>query len=226
MTKTTEEQPVINVEEVYSKTEKYVEDNKNYLSIIAVVLVAVIGGYFAYTKLYIEPLEEEARQQMWKAEQYFEIDSFDLALNGDGNYFGFLQIIEDYGMSKPGNLAQYYTGICYLRKGEYDKAIEHLENFDSDDQMVGSVATGAIGDAYMETGKTEEAISQYLKAAEQHENNFTSPVYLMKAGLAYELTGDFNNAKKVYQKINQDYPESTEGRSIDKYLSRAEAYAN
>lgn len=226
MTKTTEEQPVINVEEVYSKTEKYVEDNKNYISIIAVVLVAVIGGYFAYTKLYIEPLEQEARQQMWKAEQYFEIDSFDLALNGDGNYFGFLQIIEDYGMSKPGNLAQYYAGICYLRKGEYDKAIEHLENFDSDDKMVGPVATGAIGDAYMETGKTEEAISQYLKAAEQNENNFTSPVYLMKAGLAYESSGDYNNAKKVYQKINQDYPESAEGRSIDKYLARAEAFAN
>lgn len=218
------EEPIINVEQAYTKTEHYIEENKNRLATIAVVIAAVVGGYFAYKFLYIQPMDEEAQKQMWKAEQYFEKDSFDLALNGDGNYFGFLQIIDDYGLSKTANLAHYYAGISYLRKGEFENAIEHLEDFNSDDEMLAPIAIGAIGDAYMELGKTEDALSQYVKAAEMRDNQFTAPLYLMKAGLAYELQGDYSGAKKVYEKIKKDYSETTEGRNVDKYLARVESF--
>lgn len=218
------EEPIINVEQAYTKTEHYIEENKNRLATIAVVIAAVVGGYFAYKFLYIQPMDDEAQKQMWKAEQYFEKDSFDLALNGDGNYFGFLQIIDDYGLSKTANLAHYYAGISYLRKGEFENAIEHLESFDSDDEMLAPIAVGAIGDAYMELGKTEDALSQYVKAAEMRDNQFTAPLYLMKAGLAYELQGDYSGAKKVYEKIKKDYSETTEGRNVDKYLARVESF--
>lgn len=220
------EEPIIDVEQAYSKTEHYIEENKNRLATIALVIVAIVGGYFAYKYLYIQPMDEEAQKQMWKAEQYFEKDSFDLALNGDGNYFGFLQIIDDYNLSKTADLAHYYAGICYLRKGEYETAIEHLENFDSDDEMLAPIAAGAIGDAYLELGRTEDALSQYVKAAEMKDNNFTAPLYLMKAGLAYELQGDYSGAKKVYEKIKKDYAETTEGRNVDKYLARVESYVS
>ncbi len=217
-------EPIIDVEVAYSKTEQFIEDNKNRLALVAIILTVLFGGYFAYKYLYIQPMDEEAQKQMWKAEQYFEKDSFDLALNGDGNYFGFLQIISDYGLSKTANLAQYYSGICYLRKGEFENAIEYLEDFDSDDEMLAPIAAGAIGDAYMELGKTDEAVSHYVSAAEMEDNQFTAPVYLMKAGLAFELQNDFSGAKKVYQKIKKDYPETMEGKNVDKYLARAESY--
>ena len=210
-----------NVEETYSRAEKYIEENKKSLSIIIGAIVVIIGGYFAFKKLYLAPKELEAQDDMFVAEQYFEKDSLDKAINGDGNYLGFKQIVEDYGFTKSANLARYYLGISYLKKGQFELAIEELEQFDSDDEMLGPLATGAIGDAQSELGKTDEAIEYYLKAAKQKSNKFTTPIFLMKAGLAYEEKKDFAGALQVYEQIKNDYAESTEGRNIQKYIVRA-----
>lgn len=216
---------LVDVEEVYSKTEKYIEDNKRSLGIIVGAILVIIGGYFAWTKLYVGPKEQEAQKEMFMAEQYFEKDSLDKAINGDGNYYGFQYIVDEYGVTKSGNLAHYYLGISYLKKGEFEKAIEHLEEFEAEDQVVAPVATGALGDAHMELGKTEDAIKFYIKAAKEGNNKFVSPIFLMKAGLAYEEKNDYKNAVKVYEQIKSEYPESTEGREIEKYLARARGLA-
>lgn len=216
---------LVDVQEVYSKTEHYIEENKRSLAIIAGGILLIIAGYFAWDKLYIGPKEVEAQKEMFMAEKYFEQDSIKKAINGDGNYKGFKYIIDEYGFTKSENLAHYYLGICYLKSGEYQNAIDQLNEFDSDDQVVGPIAVGAIGDANMELGKTEDAISFYLKAAKLKENKFTTPIYLMKAGLAYEDSKNYTNAVKIYEQIKSDYAETTEGREIDKYLARAKALA-
>ncbi|RMG76763.1 MAG: hypothetical protein D6707_11965 [Bacteroidetes bacterium] len=223
MSKKEQEEVIVDVEEVYSKTEKYIEENKNSLSIIIGAVLVVVAGYFGYKYMYVEPLEQEAQEQIWKAEQYFEQDSFRLALNGDGNYFGFLQIADNYSVTKTGNLANYYAGICYLRLGDYNNAIEYLKNFDSDDALVAPVASGAIGDAYMELGNTREAIDFYLKAANQSKNNFTSPIYYMKAAMAYESLNDYKNSADIYEILIKDFSDTKEGRMAVKYLARAKA---
>lgn len=214
---------LVDVEEVYSKTERYIEDNKRSLGIIMGAILVVIGGYFAWTKLYVGPKEQEAQKEMFMAEQYFEKDSLDKAINGDGNYYGFQYIVDEYGVTKSANLAHYYLGISYLKKGEFQKAIDHLNEFDGEDQVVAPIATGALGDAHMELGQTDEAIKHYIRASKEGNNKFVAPIYLMKAGLAYEEKNDFKNAVKVYEQIKTDYTESTEGREIDKYLARARA---
>jgi tetratricopeptide (TPR) repeat protein len=225
MAENTTDQPLVDVEEVYSKTEKYLDENKKSLAIILGAILLMVGGYFAWAKLYVGPQEKEAQAAMFMAERYFEKDSLDKAINGDGQFDGFKKIVEEYGVTKSGNLAHYYLGVCYLRTGEYQKAIEHLKEFDADDHIVGSIAIGGIGDAHMELGKIDDAIEHYLKAAKHDENRFTAPIYLMKAGLAYEDKKDYKNAVKVYEQIKNDYPESTEGRDIEKYLSRSRALA-
>lgn len=216
---------LVDVQEVYSKTEHYIEQNKRSLAIIGGGILLIIAGYFAWDKLYIGPKEIEAQKDMFMAEKYFEQDSINKAINGDGNNKGFKYIIEEYGFTKAENLAHYYLGICYLKKGEYQNAIDQLNEFESDDQVVGPIAVGAIGDANMELGKADEAISYYLKAAKLKENKFTTPIYLMKAGLAYEDQKNYINAVKIYEQIKSDYSETTEGREIDKYLARAKALA-
>ncbi|MFN7015454.1 MAG: tetratricopeptide repeat protein, partial [Bacteroidia bacterium] len=145
---------------------------------------------------------------------------------GDGNYLGFNDIIENYGVTKSANLASYYMGICYLKKGEYENAIKYLKNFDSNDQVVAPIALGAIGDANLELGNNDEAIKYYIKAASASENKFTSPIYLMRAGMTMELAGRYKEAVEVYKKIKTDYNESAEGREVEKYLARAEAMLN
>jgi len=217
------EEVVLDVQEAYSRTERYIEDNKRSLLIIVGAIVAVIAGFFAWKKFYVEPLEAEAQGQMFMAQQYFEKDSLNKAINGDGNYKGFKYITEEYGITKSANLAHYYLGICYLRTGKFNEAITELNEFETEDEMLGPVAMGAAGDAYMEMDKKDEAAEHYLKAAKLNANKFTTPIFLMKAGMAYEELKKFDNAVKVYEQVKLDYPESTEGRDIEKYLSRAKA---
>ncbi len=226
MTKISKEQIKIDtqplqINETLSKAEQYIERNQKILIIVAASILIAIAGVFAYFNYYLKPLEAEAQEQIWGAQQYFEADSFKLALNGDGNQAGFLDIIDDYSSTKVGNLAYYYAGISYLYLGQYDEAIKHLKEFSSDDKLISAVAIGATGDAYMEKGQTDEAISFYLKAAESNENDFTTPVYLHKAGIAYEILGKNKEALELFEQIKADYKKSQEARDIDKYITRA-----
>ncbi|PKP23683.1 MAG: tetratricopeptide repeat protein [Bacteroidetes bacterium HGW-Bacteroidetes-22] len=215
------EDKIVAVEEALGRTEQFIETNQKYIMIVLAAIILVVLGYLGYTKLYIAPREAKAQSEVFMAEKYFESDSLDMALNGDGNYMGFLEIIDNYGSTKTGNLANYYAGMCYLKKGEFQQAIKYLEDFSSDELMVSSMATGAMGDAYLELGNNEKAISCYTKAAENKPNEFTSPVFYMKAGLTYELKGDFDNALKMYETIKTKYPRSLEGRDIEKYIVKA-----
>lgn len=208
------------VENALSRTEQFIEDNKKLLTIIIGAIVVIVGGYLAYRSLYLKPKQEEAQTQMFVAEQYFEKDSFRLALKGDGNNLGFIDIANEYGSTKSGNLARYYAGICHLRLKEYQKAIEYLEDFKSSDKFLGPIAVGAIGDANMELGKTKEAVEYYMKAADKVINDFTTPIFLMKAAFAYETLGDLENALKIYERVDKDYSKSQEGRKAEKYVAK------
>ncbi|MCF8309212.1 MAG: tetratricopeptide repeat protein [Bacteroidales bacterium] len=210
------------VEGALSNTEQFIENNQKLLTTIVAVIILAVLGYFGFNKFYMAPKQEEAKSQMFKAEKYFEQDSLDLALNGDGQYPGFLQIIDDYGMTKHGNLAHYYAGVCYLKKGNYNKAISHLEDFDGDETIVEPWAIGKIGDAYMQLGEMDKAVDYYLEAAKEQDNNFTSPHFLMKAGMTYEVMDKPSKAREVYKKIKDEYPESEEYKNIDKYIARTE----
>ncbi|MFZ4612610.1 MAG: tetratricopeptide repeat protein [Bacteroidia bacterium] len=214
---------LVDVQHAYSKTELYIEENKKSLAIIAAGIILVVTGYFAWDKLYVAPQEEEAQSKMFVAQQYFENDSLDKAINGDGNNPGFKTIAEDYGVTKSANLAHYYLGVCYLKKGKFEDAISELKQFDTDSEVLGPVAAGAMGDATLEMGKQEDAVALYLKAAKMNENKFTTPLYLMKAGGVYEDLKNYDIALKVYEQIKSDYVTSTEGREIEKYIARVKA---
>lgn len=206
------------VEHALSRSERYIEDNKKSLSIIIAAIIVVVGGYLLYTKVILAPKEKEAQSQIFRAEQYFEQDSFLLAIEGDGDAYGFIDVIDEYGLTNTANLAHYYAGISYLRLGQYEDAIEHLKKFDSNDKLVSVVALGAIGDAYVELNDADEAVSFFEKAANKSKNDFTSAVYLKKAGLAYESLANYKKALTAYEKIKRLYPESDEAKDIDKYI--------
>jgi tetratricopeptide (TPR) repeat protein len=217
---------IVDVEQVYSKTEDFINDNQNIILGVVGTLIAGVVLVFAYNRVYLEPLEEEAHGEMFMAEQYFEKDSFNLALDGDGNYLGFLDIADEYGNTSAGNLAHYYAGVSYLRSGQFEDAISELEAFEGAGEMLGAVALGAIGDAHMEMDDVDEALSFYEKAANSSENNFSSPVYLQKAGFAAEKAGKYDKAIDYYTQVKEKYPTTNEGRNADKYIARAEANLN
>jgi tetratricopeptide (TPR) repeat protein len=210
---------ISSVEETLTKTEQYLEENYKTLLIVLGVIILLVGlGWL--TKLYLGKRNDEAESQMFQAQKYLEVDSLKLALNGDGNYLGFLDIAKDYKFTKSANLAKYCAGICYLRLGDYNDAIDFLNKYSKKDKIVGSLAIGATGDAYVELGNLDKGISKYIEAADYANNSFNTPLYLMKAAEIYELKGKYPDALKLYQRIEDQYPESTEGTTIAKYIAR------
>jgi tetratricopeptide (TPR) repeat protein len=230
------EENLANIEQAISKTEKFVENNKKNLSYGVVALFAIVFVVLGYNKYIRIPSNEEAYSSIWHAEQYFAQDSLEWALNGYAENPGFLDIIDDYGSTPSGNLAQYYTGICYFRlaqqsEGEmandyYAKAIDYLENFDSEDINVKPMAIGAIGDCKMELGKPEKAVSLYLEAARLNDNEFVTPLFLQKAAITYSFMGKHKKALALFEEIQANYPRSNESNEIKKYIAREESYLN
>jgi len=213
----------LDLSEGVHKAEKYVKENRKSLSIIGGVALAIVGAYLGYQQFMVKPQEENAQKEMYVAERYFGQDSINLAIKGDGSFPGFEEIVSNYGSSTSGNLAQYYLGMSYLKKGEYDKAIESLSSYDAEDDVTGALALGGIAAAHLELGRTDDALKFYKKAADWDANNFTHPLYLMKTAMIYEMQKNYKDALSIYQKVKKEFPNSTEGRDIDKYIGRAEA---
>ena len=217
---------LIEVESALTKTEQFLESNQKLISIIIGSIVIVTVGYLGLNKFYIEPRNTDAKEQMFMAQNYFEKDSFNLALNGDGNNLGFLDIIDDFGSTDAGNLANYYAGVSYLHMGQFDKAIEHLKSFNTDDALLAPISLGAQGDAQLELGKTEKAIELYTEAYKINENILTSPIYMLKAGVLLESANKTADALKIYETIKLKFPDSNEGKNIDKYIARIKVKMN
>lgn len=215
------DQRLENIGETLSKTEEFIFNNQKFIGVAITIIIVTILGFFGYNRYYIEPKTTEAAEQMFQAQQYFEADSLDKALYGDGNSLGFIDIISEYNMTKPGNLANYYAGISYLKKNDFEQAIDYLEDFNADDHLISPMATGAIGDAYLELGNKNKAAAYYLEAANIDDNGFTCPLFLYKAGQVNELLGNYDKAIDIYTRIRTKYYKSNEGRSIEKNIARA-----
>ncbi len=203
----------------FAAGEDFLQRNRNLLIGLVVAVVLVVGGLVAYN-YYKNMKNEEAQSLMFPAVYYFEADSLQKALNGDGANEGLVAIAEDYGMTKAGNLAKFYAGAAYLKQGKFDDAIEYLQDFSSDDLLIQARAYALTGDAYMEKNNLAEAVNFYRKAADYKPNEFFTPAYLMKLALAQELNKDNQAAIETYDRIATQYPKSAEAVNAIKYKSK------
>jgi tetratricopeptide (TPR) repeat protein len=211
--------------EKLSKTEEFLEKNRKYVLGVGGALVLILAGFFGY-RYYQNNQNEAAHQEMFQAVYYFEADSLQLALEGDGNNLGFLELIDEYPITEAANLSHYYAGVSLLRLERFEEAIEHLKDFSSDDYMVQAKAYALTGDAYLELQETETAAEWYDKAAGYKPNEYFTPHYLMQAALAYELAGNLDEAIQRYQQIVDEYNEAAEIQAAEKSLSRLKGLAN
>lgn len=202
-----------------SKAEQFVEENKKLVFTIGGAIAVVILG-FVLGKYYISSQNETAQKELFQAVYYFESDSLNLALNGDGNNYGLLDIIDEYGMTEAANVANFYAGTAYLKQGDFDAALEHLGSFSSSDYLVQARAYSLMGDTYMELGDFDKAANYFEKAASDNPNKEFSPIYLQKAAIANEKGGDAKAALSNYEMILSDYFGATEYNDAKKHAAR------
>lgn len=218
------DETLVDIVEVKEQAEDFFERYRYFILGGVGALVLILGGYFAYTNFYLAPRQVEAVEQMQQAQMQFERDSFVLALtNPGGGFQGFLDIIENYKGTKASNLAHYYAGVSYLNLGQYDAAIDYLKDFKPSGQVLPIMKFGALGDAHSEKEEFDKAMGFYKKAASANANEAITPYYLKKIGLLHERNANWTEAEKVYRQIKEKYPDSPDGRDIEKYIIRVQA---
>ena len=208
-----------------SRTELFFEKNGKALTLGLIVLVLLGGLWVGYRNLVSKPRHEKAAELLAQAQNKFEADDADytVALNGDDNGAGFLEVIERYGSTPAGNLAKHYAGICYLKEGDLKNAAAYLAKYTPVKGIPGSVVNaqnyGLQGDIAVDEGNYKEAVRFFEKAVEAADNNATAPIFLMKAGRAYKALGDTAKAKECFERIATAYPSSFEARDIEKHIN-------
>ena len=211
----------VEVNESLESVKGFWEKNRKVIIGIATAVIVVFGGWYIYKNFIQKPKEERASEAMFKAEEYFQKDSLDVALNGDGQNKGFLYVVNNYGGTKAGNLAHFYAGVVYLKKGDFNNAIKYLKDFSTDSKQIQMVAYGRLADAYSESGKKEDAVEYYKKAGKYFpEDEFNSSEFLFRAGYLLESLNKNNEAVEVYKEIKEKYPRTEKGFTIDKYIYR------
>ena len=222
------------LDETASRTEEWVIKNQKYIFILVGLAAVLVLGFLGYDKFIQEPKESKATNDMFQSQQYFDQavngsskDSlFTLALNGADGKYGFLDIADVYSGTKSGNLSNYYAGMAYLNMKDYTNAITYLNAFSSEDDVLGPIAKGGIGDAFVQLEQPEDAYDYYVQAAQLRTNNYTTPMYLYKAGVIGLKLGNNAQALKFFNQIKSDYPDSTEAKDIDVFIGKAEAATN
>jgi tetratricopeptide (TPR) repeat protein len=196
---------------------------------ILIVCAAVIllgGGWLVYKNFVQAPNEKKASEAMFMAEEYFRMDSVNLALNGDGQHQGFLRIISKYGSTDAGNMANYYAGACFLKLGDNDKAIKHLKKFSTKAKQVQARAYKLLGDAYADKGTFADALNYYKKSAHHFEEDKTASAeaLFMAAYLADRAMKNPKEAIELYKELKEKFPQTQQGFEVDNYLAQLGVY--
>ena len=209
--------------EQLTKTENFFDKYKKIIFIAGGAIVVIVLGWIIYQKAVVDPHVEESQDSYWSAFYEWQYaDTTELAYEGTANFMGFADIASEYSGTPAGDIANYAMGIHAMEKGEFDDALAYLEDCDFEDIIVGSLVVGLMGDCYVELGDYETAAEKFEEAAAREPNEFTSPMFLKKAGLVYEALNDKPAAVDAYQKIKDEWSESVTASDIDKYIARAQ----
>lgn len=217
-----EDEVLVDIVQARESAQNFYEKNQILILGGLLLFVVIVGGYFVYTNMIKAPKEVQAASQMYRAEYQFSRDSFALALENPGSgYPGFLDIIDQYGGTEAGNLANYYAGVSYLHLGLYDAALDYLGDFNADGKVTPATKNGVMGDIYAEKGDLEQALNYYKKAMGEAKNDeYLGPYFTLKTGMLLEKQGKTAEALSLYQEIKTAYPNSTVAQDIDRYIAR------
>lgn len=213
------------------RIEAWVQKRQNYILGVIGAIALGVSAYLGYLEWIQKPKEAEAANALFYPQNHFDQalnnetaqDSlFTLALNGSEGKYGFLAIIETYKNTQAANLAHYASGMAYLKLQHYEKAIAHLEDFTSEDAILGAMATGGIGDAFSQLNQPEQALEYYEKAIAHNTNAYTTPQFLYKAGIVALDLNQKEKALEFFTRINDEFPSAQEANGIEALIGLAQ----
>lgn len=214
------------LKELVNDAEFFFERYRNVIFGVLVGLLVLVGGFLGYKNLVKLPKEKKAKDAVYAAQEMFNVDSFQLALKGTGAKLGFEAISKNYSGTGVGNTANFYSGVCHLKLGNYQEALNYLDKFKPHTDLLEARKHGCMGDAYAELKQMDKAIESYQKAGDVTDNDLTTPVYWFRAALALELKGSKKEALDLYKKVNNLYPDTQEGMASETSIAKLEQQVN
>ncbi|MDR3272239.1 MAG: tetratricopeptide repeat protein [Flavobacteriaceae bacterium] len=201
--------------------EKFLQKYAKYIGIVFGVVVLIALGYVLYQNYVITPKNTQASDLVLDAEDLYLQEKTDQALGGkNGGISGFADIAEEYGTTASGELAALYAGVIEFKKGNYQKALDFFQKFDSSDKDLKAVKYGAIADTYVELNNNDEALNYMTKAAKESTNSATAFQFNKKAGILAMAIGQNDKALAFFQTIKDKYPDTDPTGEVDAYIER------
>lgn len=212
-------------EENLNSSEAFFQKYGKQALIALVAIIVVVGGFFLYKEFVSKPNELAAQTASRKGQDLLAQQKYEDALKE------FQKIQSDYSGTQAGNLANLYVGICYAKqaKPDYAKALENIEKYDTEDDMIISPASQmALGDVYADNNQLDKAVESFKKAAKMADdeaynntNLSIAPLALRKAGVILESQNKKTEALEIYKEIKTKYLNAPISQDIDKYIERA-----
>lgn len=207
--------------QIRSEIKTYYETNKKRIQILGFLLLAIVASSIYWSNFYLPQQEKEAELKFAKIYHYFKTDSFDVVLKGDkaNKIMSAIAIADKYSFTKKGKEASLVVALTYLKKKEYKKSLDYIDNFSASDAVLAPSLIAAKAACYSGLKEIEKAAELYEKAAKLGDNDYTC-VYYFKAGIHYELLKDYKSALACYEVLDSKFSNTQEGQNAEKYIYR------
>lgn len=205
----------------YARALQFYEQFKRPLMYGGLAAVVLVLGYVGY-RFYMSGQNAEAEEELGQIVRVYEQGNFQQALEGTSGQAGLLQIVDEYGGTRAGNLARYYAGDAFYNLGDHERAIEQFEAFEKGENYLGAAGYAGLAASHASQGNVQRAAEYYEEAARVYENEATTPMYLEQAAQYYEDAGQLEEARSLYQEIQEDYPESQQAQNVAIDIQRLE----
>jgi tetratricopeptide (TPR) repeat protein len=215
-------------ENFVTRTLAFVNKYQNIIYGVIIGILVIVLAILAFNRFYIQKKNAEASAQIVQPIHWFlqgDTASLKLALEGNDENDGFLNIASGYKITRTANTANYYAGLTYLKLGQKEEALDYLTKFKKKENVLWYACQATIGDLYDEQGDEAKAISYYEKAVKGEDPYFT-PITLFKLGQMYERKGDWDKALNAYETIEKNFYTEYNKMSIAQYVERAKSHVS
>ena len=210
------------VNESLTTAAQRIEDNKKYINwaLIAIGVIALLAiGYIYGIR---NPNLNKAQEEIGKADLIKVQDGAE-----DEALKAYEKVADEFN-NIYGERAELEAAILLYKKGEYEKAAKHLEDFSPAGNLIGPASQSLLGDCYVNLKKLDKALAAYDKAISlANGNELYAPAFMIKKATVLHEQKKYADEAAIYQTIKDQYPlyGQQTGFNADKYLERANALA-
>jgi len=196
---------------------------KQYFLIGGVAVILIAAGSFFYMQ------QKSGSNERANVELSRVIPAFDAGMylesiegNPQSKVMGLKKIVAEYGNSENGEIAKVYLGHAYFYLGKVDEALKNYEDFDGNNELFKAASFAGEAACYEAKNDLEKAAELYRKASSVSEENALNPQYLLFSGINLLKVKKIAEAKEIFERIKKDFPTTTSGREVERYLAQVE----